>query len=215
MPAGGDIIELVHEQTYLGQTVNNVYHFEAAVADASMLALATWFETNVVDVVKDITSDITTHVNLRLRNLFNEAETLEEPLTGTGFQLSGTNELPSFMAYQVRLDHASGAVRPGFKRLTGVTEGNITDALVVDPVLTHLNTLGGLLVNPPSVANPDWAHVIVGRVCDEPNPVVGATPACLGPYRLPRTQAEATIAYPVEFSVYAQPTTQNTRKWYT
>lgn len=217
MAAGGDIVELVHEQTYLGQVLNNVYFFEAAVADASLSGLAAWFETNVVPAVKARQATLVTHVNLRLRNLFDAGETYEEPLTGTGAVDETTNELPAFFAATIRLNHTAGDVRPGFKRFSGDVEGAIADALWTAVVITQWEAVGNLLVNPPSVANAEWAHVIVGRVCDELNPVVGAVPVCLR-YVLPRTQAEAAaagIAYPVTFEVYTQPTTQNSRKWYT
>ena len=214
MPLGGDVIELVHEQTYLGQTVNNVYFFEAAVAEASMSDLANWFETNVVTKVKLLQNDLVNHVNLRLRNLFNEAETLEEPLTGTGTITSSDIELPSFIASQVRLEHASGAVRPGFKRYTGMTEGSLTDGLLNITPISKLEDIADLLVNPPVVANSGWAHVIVGRLCEVPNPTPNEVPACLK-YRLPQNQAELVVAYPIAYTVYAQITSQNSRKWYT
>ena len=217
MPAGGDIIELTHEQTYLGQVMNNVYFFEAAVADASMSDLATWFETNVVPDVKAAQNELVTHTNLRLRNLFNLAETYEEPLTGTGTQTSADTEIPAFVACSIRLDHISSETRPGFKRYSGMTEGNIINALVSTVQVTNLGNIAANLVNPPADVNADWAHVIVGRVCDELNPVVGAVPRCLR-YVLPRTQAEAAeagIGYPVSFEVNTQPTSQNSRKWYT
>lgn len=213
MAAGGDCVELVHEQTYLGQVVNNVYFFEA-VSEATLVNLATWFETNVVNRVKGCQIDLVTHTNLRLRNLFNLAENYEEPLTGTGTLPSGTSELPSFMAYTVRFDHANGAVRPGFKRIAGVDESNLADALVTAGRISTLETYAAELVNPPATSNPLWAHVIVNRICETPNPIPGAVPACLK-YRLPENQGEFDPGYPISFEAYAQPTTQNSRKWYT
>lgn len=214
MPAGGDVIELVHEQAYLGQQINNVYYFEAAVVDASMIDLATWFETNVVPIVKSLQQAGCDHLNLRLRNLFNLAETYEEPLSGSGTGATPANDLPSFMALQIRLDHVTGAVRPGFKRISGIHEGQLTDGLVAASEITKLDSLGALLVNPPSVANADWAHVVVGRVCETLNPVLGEVPRCLK-YRLPQDQVELVVGYPVTAESYTQPTTQNSRKWYT
>lgn len=214
MPAGGDVIELVHEQTYLGQQVNNIYYFEAAVADASMSGLAAWFEINVLPDIKNIQTELVTHVALRLRNLFNLAETYEEPLTGTGAQTAGLLELPAFMAATFRLDHTTGSIRSGFKRYSGLNEGQLEDAVLTATFTGSLGAIAANLVNPPVDANPDWAHVIVKRVCDELNPVAGAVPSCLR-YVLPRSQAEKDVAYPISYEVYAQPTTQNTRKWYT
>ena len=213
MAAGGDCVELVHEQTYLGQIVNNVYFFEA-VSEATLVNLATWFETNVVNRVKGVQIDLVTHTNLRLRNLFNLSENYEEPLTGTGTLGAGVNELPSFMAYTIRLDHDNGSVRPGFKRYCGVDESNLADALVSSGRIATLETLAGELINPPTTANILWAHVIVNRICETANPIPGAVPACLK-YRLPENQGEFNPGYPISFEAYAQPTTQNSRKWYT
>lgn len=217
MPAGGDIIELTHEQSYLGQQVNNVYFFEAVDGTASLTALAAWFETNMVPAIKQFQNDLCLHYNLRLRNLFDAGETYEEPLTGGGAGVSGALELPSFFAVTMRLDHTSGEVRNGFKRWSGLDEGAVADAILTAAMITNMAVVGELLMNPPSVTNTGWAHVIIGRVCAEPNPTPGAVPSCLR-YRLPETQAEAAaagVAYPVEYAIYAQPTTQNSRKWYT
>jgi len=214
MAGGGDIVELVHEQGYLGQVVNNVYFFECAIADTPLSNLAAWYETNVVPKVKAIQVDLVTHVNLRLRNLFNLAENYEEPLSGTGGVSSAALELPAFFAYTIRLDHANGGVRPGFKRYAGCEEGGIADSLLVAARITSLETLAGELVNPPTTTNTNWAHVIVGRVCEVPNPDPLGVPSCLK-YRLPENSGECDPAYPISFEVYTQPTTQNSRKWYT
>jgi len=214
LAGGGDIVELVHEQGYLGQVINNVYYFEAAVADAPLNSLSAWFETNVVPKIKAIQVDLVTHVNLRLRNLFDLAENYEEPLSGTGGVSSAALELPAFFAYTVRFDHANGSVRPGFKRWSGCEEGGIADSLLVAARVTSLETLAAELVNPPTTSNPNWAHVIVGRICEVPNPDPLGVPSCLK-YRLPEVIAESNPAYPLSYEVYTQPTTQNSRKWYT
>jgi hypothetical protein len=213
MASGGDLIELVHEQTYLGQNINNVYYF-TAVASTTLTTLTSWFEANVVPKVKLVQTDLVNHINLRTRNVFVPAETYEEPLTGVGSKASGTVELPAFMAYTIRLDHENGNVRPGFKRYVGVEELGITDALLVAGIITDLTTLGGVLVNPASTANPQFNHVVVGRVCETPNPVSGAQPSCLK-YRLPESTGELEVGIITTVEVYAQPTTQNSRKWYT
>jgi len=217
MPVGGDIIELVHEQTYLSQQVNNVYYFESIDGSTPLSTLAAWFETNVIPAMNDQQNDRLQHVNLRLRNLFDEGETYEEPLAISGGTGSLTEELPSFMAVSIRFDHTSGDVRPGFKRIAGLNEFQIQDALWVAATITALEDYANLLINPPSIANPGWAHVIVGRHCEELNPVVGAVPRCFK-YILPRTQVEAAnagVGTPVSYEIYTQPTTQNSRKWYT
>lgn len=214
MPAGGDLIELVHEQTYLGQLVNNVYFFEAIIADASLEDLATWFETNLVPDIKGVQNDAVIHVALRLRNIFNLAEVFEEPLTGTGVNVSGALELPSFVAASFRLDHDNAVVRPGYKRYCGLTETTITDALLASGPLLGLAAIAENLVNPPAIPNPDWAHVIVKRLCQQANPDPNGVPSCLK-YRLPENQGEYDAGYPVSWEIQPQPTTQNSRKWYT
>ncbi len=213
MPASGDLVELVHEQTYLGQNVNNVYYFVTQAA-STLPVLTTWFETNVVPLIKTLQVDDVVHTNLRARNVFLDSETYEEPLTGTGSQASGSSELPSFMAYALRLDHDNGAVRPGFKRYVGVTELGITDALVLSTFITYMVNLGNMLVNPGTVLLAEYAHAIVGRVCETPNPTPGAIPSCLK-YRLPENAGELEWGLILTAEPYAQPTSQNSRKWYT
>lgn len=214
MPAIGEVVELVHEQLYLGQTINNVYYFQDSVGGTPLTTLSAWFETNVVPKVKAFQVDILTHVNLRLRNLMDVGETYEEPLTGTGAQPAGVIEMPSFFALGIRLDHPTGDIRPGFKRYAGANEGSFEDALVVAGVVTQLETLAAELVNPPTTALTGYVHVIVKRICETPNPTPGAIPACLK-YRLPETVAELEAAYPDTYEAGVQPTTQNSRKYYT
>jgi len=214
MANGGDVVELVHEQQYEGQQVNNVYYFEAAVSEASLSDLAAWFETNVVPDVKAVQNVDVSHLNLRLRNLFNLGETYEEPLTGTGSSLAGAVILPSFMAQQVRLDHPIGDIRSGFKRWSGLNENMLENALLAATQVTLLESLAGNLINPPTDSNPDWAHVVVKRICQTPNPDPEGTPSCLK-YRLPENQGELEVGYPTSYEVYSQPTSQNSRKWYT
>lgn len=214
MPTTGDVIELVHEQTYLGQVCNNVYYFQSVDGSGSLATLATWFETNVVPDIKGFQADILTHVNLRLRNLFDDGETYEEPLTGTGTQAVTTTELPSFQAWAVRFDHGTGNLRPGFKRYAGGNEGQMTDALLIAAVATQIQTAVTHLINPLTPALASYVHVVVNRVCEEVNPTPGAVPACIK-YRLPETVEELNLGYITSVEIYSQPTTQNSRKWYT
>lgn len=214
MAAGGDLIELVHSQTYLGQEVHNVYFFEAVTTGASLQDLADWFELNVVPDIKALQVDLVEHNLLSLRNLFDLGEVIEEPLTGTGAINATDTELPAFFAYTFRLDHSNAVVRPGFKRYTGATEANISDSLWLAGTVSGLSAVADNLVNPPVDPNVDWAHVIVNRVCEIPNPTAGAVPSCLK-YRLPENQGESNPGYPTAYEVYVQPTTQNSRKWYT
>ena len=213
MAQGGDLIELVHEQTYLGQNCNNVFFFMATAA-TTLSTLASWYEANVVPQFKNNQNNLVVHTNLRLRNVFVDTETYEEPLTGAGLVASDLVEMPSFMAYAIRLDHDNGAIRPGFKRIVGVDELSISDAMVTPARITGLEVLAGRLVNPASVANPNFNHVIVSRVCETPNPTPGAKPACLK-YRLPENIGELEVGIITTAEVYTQPSTQNSRKWYT
>lgn len=214
MPIGGDIVELTHNMQWGGQLISNVYYFENVAGGGSLPLLAAWFETNVVPEVQNLQHDLISHTNLELRNLFNSAETHIETLTGTGVSPSLLVELPEFLAISIRLRHVNGNVRSGFKRIAAGLESQLENGLWQAPIITVASDYAALLVNPPSVANPDWAHVVVSRVCETPNPVPGAKPSCLK-YRLPENQGESLVAYPISFEVYTQPTTQNSRKWYT
>lgn len=214
MPAVGDVIELVHEQLYLGQTVNNVSYWQSNDAGSSLTALAAWYETNVVAAVANGQCSELTHVNLRLRNLFLDAETYEEPLTGAGAIACADTELPSFVAVSIRFDHVQGGLRPGFKRFAAINEAHISNALLIAGIITLYDTVGSYFVQPPPVANTGWVPVIVKRVCEIPNPTPGESPICLK-YRLPETQGELITGVPTSFEVNPQPTTQNSRKYYT
>lgn len=208
MAAGGDIVELVHEQQQEGQVINNVYYFEAVQEVPNIATLANWFATNVVPDVKLLQQPELTHTNLRLRNLFNLAEAYELPLTGGG-TATEADDFATFAAASLRLDHSNASVRPGFKRFGGIGETSYTDGVAVAAIITILQQIGANLVNPPADVNADWAHVIVGRI-KYVDPDDG-----LEKYRLPENQGEANVGYPTEYTASAQLTTQNSRKWYT
>ena len=214
MPVGGDVIELVHRQSYLGQQLNNVYYFESVDGSTPLATLANWFETNIVPLVKNMQNDLVTHDALNLKNLFAPEETYEELLTGAGAVASGLVEGMTFLACQVRFDHNEGNVRPGFKRIGGVPMGLINDTVWTAAQISAMDSFGAALINPLTPALASWVHVIINRVCREPNPDPAAIPSCLR-YGLPEVQAESAPGYPIAYVSYPQPTTQNSRKWYT
>ena len=93
-------------------------------------------------------------------------------------------------------------------------ENGGADALVSSTVVTQMVTLGNMLVNPVTVLLAEYAHAIVGRICETPNPTPGAIPSCLK-YRLPENAGELEWGLILTAEPYAQPTSQNSRKWYT
>lgn len=206
---GGDVAELVHEYTFGTQTMLNVYFFEAVDGTAALIDLAGWFNSNVVPDIKALQPDTTTHVELRLRNLFDDAEVYDLALSGTGsIPTASDNPLPSFVSTSLRLLHAQGNLRSGWKRIQGGTESYADGGVWSAAYQTLVDNVGGHLVNPLTPTLATWAHVVVGRI-------KYTTPDGSVAYRLPSTQAEAVIGYPTSYVTGTRLTTQNSRKWYT
>lgn len=204
------IYELVHEQQFAGQQINNVYHFQATDSVVTPQNLADWFETNIEPDIRGRMHATWTSVNIRVRNLFLTSETAENPVGLTGTGAPPTDELPSFVAIGARFDHNLGGTRPGSKRWGILSEAEQDEGVWIASTVSAWQTIANKLVNPlaPAIA---FNHVIVDRVCEEFDPL---DPTRCIKWRLPETEAEANTGEVTGAEVQTQVTTQNTRKWY-
>lgn len=205
-----DIFELVDEQSQAGQTINNVYYFQATDALIQALQVAEWYRDNFLPSLAAEQDDNLSHFNIRVRNLFNAADLAEVAVAVSGGIIQ-TEELPEFIAISCRFDHNLGGTRPGGKRWGGQPEVGQDEGVWTAAKAAAMQAIGDLLVNPlaPAVS---MNHVIVDRVCDEFDP---ANPARCIRWRLPENQGEANTGEVNLATVQTQVTTQNSRKWYT
>lgn len=130
----GDLIRIVDTQTYLGETVLNVYFYIITAligieGDYLGAIHASW-ETNVLDHVVDAQSPNLSHVNRELRNLTNgvDISNFDEVVVGT----DGTgDDLNSFTSLGFILRRSSLVTRNGYKRYAGLKEARVVGNTVV------------------------------------------------------------------------------------
>jgi len=131
----GDLIQIIDQQSYLGQTVLNVYYYRyflvAPSVGAYLEEVLTNFEEDILPPIRAIQSSLLVHEVLEARNLSNglDIATSNPDLAGTR---TGTTDssMASFMSYGFQLVRESLATRNGYKRFAGLLEpdlqGNIS-----------------------------------------------------------------------------------------
>jgi len=129
----GDLLRFTDRQTFLGQTVLNVYFYRITSItglDATYLdVLGAWFVDNVITPVASLQSDDVSHVELFMESITNGVDinsyTTDLPIAGAA---SGDN-LPPYTSYGFQLIRESRVTRNGYKRFAGVTEPNQTNGV--------------------------------------------------------------------------------------
>jgi hypothetical protein len=202
---GGDVAQVNHIMSNNGETLLNVYYFEAVDGTADLGALLTWMAANFVDDTKALQSTTVTHVALEAVNIFDKGETDTLALSGTG-AISGTEVLPPFTCASIRLLHTQAGMRSGWKRVGPTVEGSQSNGVWTAGYLTNVQNFGAQMLNPLSPALATWAHVIVKRI-----KVIDVVTGAVS-YRLPEIQGELTVGYPVAYEASVNVTTQNSRK---
>jgi len=214
MPLANDIAEVVMSADYLGQEVNNVFHLQAQDDFLDIALLLGWFEFQLIPDLVAVQNDEVLYTELRYRNLFNDGETVQVAVSEPGLVASGALELPSFVALSTRFDVGFANVKPGLKRWVGWTETNITDGLWSSTTLNAMDLITPRLLFGAATGPANWEFVVVKRICETANPDPDGVPSCLK-YRLPENAGEATVGYYISDVNNPQPTTQNSRKYYT
>lgn len=156
MAAGlGDLIQVIDNQTYLGQNLLNAYYYRVTsltgLAGDYLEVLADWFEEDIMTVIRSFQSNTLVHTTLSLRNLSNNLDFYEVNVNATGSENPGAGaEAPSFVTVGFQLIRETLATRNGYKRYSGLIEqrlsgntyafssgvqANVENALAADIVL--------------------------------------------------------------------------------
>jgi hypothetical protein len=203
--AVGDVYQVVDEQVMFGQVCMNVWFFRMATAptgEESAIDVANAFITEFLPFVTALQSTTVEHRSIRVTNLYDPGDVHEELVSVTGDadgDVHGT-----FEAYALKMTGNNGAVRPGSKRIVGVTEAASTDGVVDDSatlaLLGDLATAATLGIVYGTGSAGTLASVIVKRIFDDPN------------YRLPANIGETVLSLVVDTVFRALVTSQVSRK---
>lgn len=126
-----DLLQITHEQSMMGISLSNVYHYRVVNISTDPAPLledvAQAFITYVVAALLDVQTDELSSVRVVVRNLTNEAEYHEIPVSGSG-ALAGIPLIPRWTAY-FRLNRDSALIRPGRKSFSGLSEQLVDGAV--------------------------------------------------------------------------------------
>lgn len=164
----GDLIQLVDNQSYLGQQVLNVYYYRitaiTGLFDGYLSELNDYWDANVLLPICDIQSDGLAHNSREWRNISNGVDLFVDGTVVEG-RLTTTEgaETPSYLSAGFLLQRESLATRNGYKRFAGIPEasvqGNTYVGLGADILTLQTALAGDLNIDLFSVAEP----VIVKR----------------------------------------------------
>lgn len=167
-PTVNDIIQITDVQTYLGQTMLNVYFYriEELGSAVSYEDITNLFQTQIVLNVVPVQNNNCVHTSAIVKNLTNGLDLFEDVSTTPG--TVSTESGPSFVALSFRLVRSSLATRHGSKRIGGLDEtvyaGNSLAIAFNTAVATIATKIGGPLLQ-ESAGDEDilLQPVIVGR----------------------------------------------------
>lgn len=203
MATDRNVYELVDEYTALGQNMKNVYYYQigTGLSFNAQNLVDDWIANVLPDILSVQTADIT-HTRVSARNLFNDAETGETLHSLTGTHAGMGDRLSPFTAFGFTLARQSASTRSGKKRVYAGGEGVVNGTSISDgSYLTELLDLATTFAaNIVVTLVTRWFPVIVKRILSGDS------------YRLPESQAEATVNGVDSGLVSSLVTTQNSRK---
>jgi len=126
-PNVGDIVQITDVQTYLGQTVLNVYFYELTAMESAVdyADIAEAFDNVVRQELLPAQVDGLVHTNILVKNLTNGVDIWDQVDAVAGANTAG-DDTPSFTALGFRLVRSTALTRHGSKRIAGVPENAIS-----------------------------------------------------------------------------------------
>lgn len=196
----GDVIEMTLQQTYLFQTVLNVFHFrvteDVTPVTTTLTAFYALWQTNVLPTLKAIISDQLSYNGAKLKHILGGTDEADVGHAAIPGLVSG-DPMPPFVAWEFKYVRATTTTRHGFKRFAGISENHQTSGLINPAVVTAVNALAVKL------GDIVWSGLAGDNVF---------TPVILSRFDggVPRVPP---ITNDVNAVVYARITSQNTRKY--
>lgn len=123
----GDLIQLIDNQSYLGQQVLNVYYYRVTatlgLADPYLADLDSYWGDNVLDPIIQVQADSLAHNSREWRNISNGVDLfVNSDVVNGANSVADTSLLPSYVSLGFLLQRESLATRNGYKRIGGLTE---------------------------------------------------------------------------------------------
>jgi len=197
VPALNDVFRITDFQTLFGEEVLNVFFYRVTAIGTptpTLADIALNFQVTVQEPIEGIQASQVFHNLLRLENLMNAAEFLDETLTGQTGTVTGEC-MPSFTAWSLLMRRTTKLTRNGSKRIAGVLEAWVQNGVFV-----------GLDAN-MEAAQDALAAVIEGTF---PPAAYELTPVIVG--RTPSGLLDLTRQNIVRAGEFRGPSTQNSRK---
>ncbi len=171
----GDLIRCIDYQSYLGQTVLNVYYFHFDVITGAggtyLESMNAAFVDDILPPILAVQADAVDHTHRDWMNLSNMLDIFSDDTLLSGV-LTG-QEINSFTSLGFLLRRSSGATRNGYKRFAGLTEdrclGNVytfgageqaaIEAALASPLTVGIIQYGSPVIVKRPIANPAGAYV--------------------------------------------------------
>jgi len=167
MPLLGDVIQIVTEQTLLGQVIRNVFGYVVSLADpvTTVEEIADQFILQVAIVMLPMQTPEVSSVGVSVRNLDNPEEFIEKDWVGVGTNVTSGPVMPSYVASGFKLLRSDVDTRNGSKRIAGLGEDEVTDNTWNNSgsatTLDFLDALADILFALPGLT--EMLPVIIGR----------------------------------------------------
>lgn len=175
--AENSLIEIVHNQVYMGQQTLNVWQFniDSLPGTPSLVQVLEGYWNNIKATTRALagSGDGDIFLSLRGREMNNPAGDYAEfdiPLSErTGTRVSSGDKLPAQAAVGCRLVVGTRITKPGQKRYAFIHEGDNTDGVLQSgyrtPLVNHLN----VMIATMTLGAPAALTVLTAQICKKDN----------------------------------------------
>lgn len=164
---------LRHIQHQFDQNIENVYFFDHVSGDGVSTDLALAFEGEWLPLIQAMQVPSVVTDGIAVYNMGDLGDFANLPLLSAGLY-PDPNPLPAFSAVGFTLKLNTRAVRPGSKRIAGVSEAATDgDTIVVSGMLAAMEAFRLALQSDLTSGGDTWNHVVVKRT---KTAIAGTTP---------------------------------------
>jgi len=187
------IFMLSHVQTFSDEEMMSNYFFNKTAGSGTAGDLAAAFIDTFVPAISAFTVSAVINKLIRVINLGDLTDFVETVDVTAGALADQPLPIFSAVGYTLKLD--TRAVRPGSKRISGLSENSGQGGVITDVATFALvNALRELMFAPLTDGSSTWQQVVLKRVRED---VVGTVPL-QHTYRLPETDDELIFGSVVE-----------------